>query len=201
MEVFDLENVGEDILEELILPERPIVLGSRRLKSTAHGVLREIRVPHCDHCGQRLEQGKPTVICCVCNRKLCASDSCALEFERRHYCEEDIQQMLPLTKHSHMLLSGLIEGLAVKEIKDLAHFSNEEMRIALEQLLAEGYVEKRGISPFSTIRIRDRGILVWKTYASAYSHDGNVAHFEPKLADYMQEKKEKGCPQKKRLGK
>ena len=50
------------------------------------------------------------------------------------------------------------------------------------------YIEKRGVSMFSSYRVCDRGILAWRTYAPAYSHDGNVAHFESELRDYLQEK-------------
>jgi len=201
MEVCSLENIGEDILEELILPERQGILGSRRLRSTLHGVLRETRVAFCDQCGRRLEEDKPTVICCICGKKLCASQTCALDYERRHYCEDDVQAQLPLTKHGHMILSGMIQGLVLGDIKDLAHLSSDEVQSALNQLLEQKYVEKRGVSLFSSYRIRDRGILAWKTYEPAYSRDGNVSHFESELTNYLQEKEAKACQQERRWGK
>jgi hypothetical protein len=176
------------IMEEVILPERQAVLASKKTSSTANGILRETRVPFCDYCGQRMEEDKPSIICCVCGKKLCSSDSCALQYERRHYCEDDLQTQLPLSKEGYMVLLGLIKGLDFGQISDTASLSNEDVRKAVSQLVSEKYVERRGASLFSFYRLCQRGLTAWKSYASAYHHDKIIAHFESELNLKLQEK-------------
>lgn len=192
-----LENAKRSIIEEVVLPERQGVLSSNKTSATSSGILQETRVPYCDYCGQRLDEDKPSVICCACGKKLCSSDSCALEYERRHYCEADLQVRLPLSREGYMVLLGLIKGLNVGETRDLASLSNEEVRTGIDQLLSEKYVEKRGLSLFSFYQVRQRGLSAWKSYAPAYRHDRSIAHFESELADCLQGKETLECQHEK----
>lgn len=195
--VSSLDNAERNIMEEVVLPERQAVLASKKTRSTANGILRETRVPYCDYCGQRMEEDKPSIICCTCGKKLCSSDSCALQYERRHYCEDDLQVRLPLSKDGYMVLLSLIKDLNVGEIGDLTSLSNEDVRKAMGQLVSEKYVERRGLSLFSFYRVCQRGLSAWKTYSPAYRHDGIIAHFESELTNHLQEKEMTKCQEYK----
>jgi hypothetical protein len=79
------------------------------------------------------------------------------------------------------------------KVCEFAHVSPEACKAALSELLDAGYIEKRGVFPFSIYRVRDRAIIACAVYAPAYSHDGDVAHFESALATYLHERMVEKC--------
>jgi hypothetical protein len=181
---------SRDILEERELPEREKVLTSKRYMTTAAGkVLRETRIAFCDWCGSRLDNNRVTIICCICGRKLCNSPSCATSYEGRHYCEDDLQQILPLEKLQFKVIHGLVYGLSLDKIKELTHCQREEFDPALEELLNRKYIEKKGISIFAYYQVLDHGILAWKTYYDAFMK-GDVAHFIEEIDNHVAEENE-----------
>jgi hypothetical protein len=192
IEATELEREG-DILEEIILPERAGVLGSKSYRSINGKILKTTRLIFCDSCGTRLDENKPIVICRTCGSKLCSSHSCAFEFQRKHYCEEHMQQLLPLSVHGFEILRCILAEVPPIEGCEFAHMTHDRYRLALNELLEAGYIEKKGISLARSYKVLDRGILAHRTYASAYSNDGNVVHFESELINYLQERMMKKC--------
>ena len=181
---------SRDILEERELPEKEKVLASKRYTTTTAGkVLRETRVAFCDWCGHRLDNSKVTIICCTCGRKLCNSSSCAANYEGRHYCEEDLQRILPLERLHFKIIHGLICGLNLEKIKDLTHCQKESFNSALKDLINRNYVEKKGISLFSSYEVLDHGIRAWKTYHDVFTK-GDVAHFKDEVTNHIKEETE-----------
>jgi hypothetical protein len=174
-----------DILEERVLPERTGVLGSKTYRSVNGKIVKTTRTVFCDNCGYRLDEDKPIVICHACGKKLCSSRSCMFEYERKNYCEEHVQQLLPLSVHGFEMLRCLVAEVNPSMVRELGHVTRDTQKEALNELLEAEYIEKKGISLLTSYRLLDRGILAWKTYASAYSHDGNVTHFESELANYL----------------
>jgi hypothetical protein len=177
-----LEQVDKDraVLEEIVLPEKEGVLSSKRYVTTANGaVLRETGVGFCDHCGSRLDENKGTIVCSSCRRKICGCDSpqCAIGYRGRYYCEECLQQLLSLDRLQFKIIHGLVNNLRLSEIRDLTHSKKEEFDSALNQLTANGYLDRKGISLFARYEILDRGILAWKTYYRSFSTDGEIAYF------------------------
>jgi hypothetical protein len=71
--------------------------------------------------------------------------------------------------------------------------TRDRYRLALNELLEAGYIEKKGVSLATSYKALDRGIVAHRTYASAYSNDGNVVHFESELTNYLQERMVKKC--------
>jgi len=191
--VFPLQEIEQDILEEVILPERAGVLGSKNYQSINGKILKTTRLAFCDSCGGRLDDNKPIVICRTCGRKLCSSDSCKFELRGGTYCQEHVQQMLPLSIHGFEVLRCVLVEVDPWKVCEFAHVTREACKEALNELLDAGYIEKRGVFPFSTYRMRDRAIIAWTVYAPAYSRDGDIAHFESELANHMQEREAKGC--------
>jgi hypothetical protein len=181
----------DDILEEQVLPERAGVLGSKTYRSVNGKILKITRLTFCDNCGYRLDENKPMVICCVCKKKLCSSHSCTFEHGRKNYCEEHIQQVLPLSPHGFEILSCLVAEVNPSLVRRLGHVTRDALKEALDELVEAEYVERKGISLLAVYRILDRGISALRTYASAYSHDGAVAYFESELAKYLQERRMK----------
>jgi len=177
-----------EILEEIALPERTGILGSKTYRNVSGKIVKTTRLIFCDNCGYRLDENKPIVICHACQKKLCSSHSCTFEYQRKNYCEEHIQQILPLTVHGFEILHCLVAEVNPSMVRELGHVTRDAQKDALNELLEAEYIEKKGISLLTIHRLLDRGILAWKTYASAYSHDGNVAHFESELANYLQER-------------
>jgi hypothetical protein len=184
-----LEKVDRAILEEIVIPEGDGVLASKRYITTAAGaVLKETRVAFCDRCGRRLEEGKATILCCVCSRKLCdsLSQSCAIEYRGRHYCEDDLQQLLPLDRLQWKIIHGLMNELRVDEIKDLSRSKDDEFHSALNELRVQGYLEKKGLSLFSRYEVLDQGILAWKTYQKSFN-DGDIEYFVSEAENHVME--------------
>jgi hypothetical protein len=186
-----MEREG-DILEDVILPERAGVLGSKTYQSINGKIIKTTRLGFCDSCGQRLEENRPLVICNGCGRKLCPS-WCTFEYQRKHYCEECAQQLLPLSVRGFEVLRCILAEVDPWKVCEFAHVNREACKEALNELLDAGYIEKRGMFPFSTYRIRDRAMIAWTVYAPAYSRDGDVAHFESELTKHMQERTAKKC--------
>ena len=187
-----MENLERDIVEEKTLPEREGVLASKRYATTAPGtVLKEVRVAFCDSCGRRLNGNDATVLCCVCKKKLCPSP-CAIVFEGKHYCEDDLQRVLPLSRLQWKILHGLISELPLDEVRDLVRSRKQEFRSALNELRVNGYVERRGVSLFASHELLDRGIMAWKTYQRAFA-DGDVSHFMDEVKARLEEVSEDGA--------
>lgn len=183
-----MEKASKDILEEKVLPERNGVLTSKRYTTTEAGtVLRETRIAFCDWCGKRLDENGATIICKTCGRKLCPSPSCAIVYEGKHYCEDDLQRLLPLTTSQFKIIHGLVNELDVNEIKDLTHSRKEEFHSALNDITSKGYIEKKGVSLFSSYKVLDRAILAWRTYYEAFSKKGDVAHFIEEVENQVRE--------------
>jgi hypothetical protein len=182
-----------DILEEIILPERAGVLGSKIYQNVNGKILKTTRLGFCDSCGTKLDENKPVVVCCTCGRKLCSSDPCKFELRGKTYCNEHIQQMLPLSFRGFEVLHCILAEVDPWKVCELAHATRESCKEALNELLEAGYIEKRGIFPFSTYRTSDRAIIAWTVYAAAYSRDGDVAHFESELTKHLQERLVKRC--------
>jgi hypothetical protein len=182
-----------DILEDVILPERAGVLGSKTYQSINGKIVKTTRLGFCDSCGTKLDENKPVVICCTCGRKLCSSDPCKFQLRGKTYCNEHIQQMLPLSAHGFEVLRCILVGVNPWRVSDFAGITREACKEALNELLDAGYIEKRGVFPFSTYRVHDRAVTAWTVYAPAFSRDGDVAQFESELANHMQEREAKGC--------
>ncbi len=183
------------------MPERQGILGSKTYRSINGKVLKTTRLCFCDSCGYRLDADKPLALCRACGRKLCLSDLCVFEYERKHYCEDHIQEVLPLSVSGFVVLRCILEEVNPWKASEFAHMTHNACRETLKELLGAGYIERRGISLWTSYRALDRGILAWKTYAPAHGHDGSVAHFESKLADHLQEREAKSCRQESRLRK
>ena len=176
------------ILEERILPERSRLLGGKRYITKANGlVLRESFVCFCDSCGFRLDQEKPVIICQVCRRKLCSSPSCAILYSGRHYCPQDLQQILPLKRLQFKIIHGLINELSLGSIKDLTHSKREEFTVVVDELKLRGYVERKGFSLFSYYQLLELGILAWRTYYRSFSADDDVSYFIEEVTKKVQE--------------
>ena len=175
-----MEDVDEDttFLEETVVPAKEGgVLSSKRYATTINGiVLTQTGVAFCDHCLSRLDD-KTTILCCDCGRKLCNSPQCAIHYRGRHYCEDCLQLILQLDRLQFKIIHGLINKLRLDQIKKLAHSKREEFDSALNQLVVNGYLDKKGISLFAHHEILERGILAWKTYYRSFSSEGEIAYF------------------------
>jgi hypothetical protein len=180
-----MEDMERDILEEVVLPEREGILTSKRYSTTAAGtVRRETRLPFCDYGGERISEGEQTIVCCEDRKKLCKYH--AIKYLERNYCLDCLQRHLPLSRLQFKILHGLIKGLQLHRIKEIARSRVEELRAALDELKAQGYVEKKGISLFSYYEAVDRGILAWKTYSATFANS-DVAHFIEEVENHLKE--------------
>jgi predicted transcriptional regulator len=174
---------NNEILEEVVLPERTGFLGSKSYDTVNGKIVKTTRIIFCDNCGYRLDENKPIVLCKTCNKKLCSSHSCTFEYQRKHYCEEHIQQILPLSAQGFEILHCILVELEPGKVRELANISNDSYKQALNELVELGYVKEKGVSIFKTYKILDRGILAWQTYLNAYSMQGDVSHFLQKLTE------------------
>ena len=177
---------GSDILEEITLPERAGILGSKSYRNINGKILKTTRLIFCDSCGYKLLEDKPIVICSSCGRKTCSSETCTFEFQRKHYCEQCMQErILPLSLHGFMILRCILAGVDVQKVRKLANITGNVYREALNELLEAGYIEKKGVSLLKAYEILDSGIVACKAYTPAYSHDPRVAHFESELTNHL----------------
>jgi len=177
------------ILEERELPEKQGILSSKRYATTTNGsVIRETGIAFCDGCGYRLDSNRATIICCVCRKKLCTSPSCSIDYAGRHYCEDDLQRILPLERLQFKIIHGLSCNLGLTEVRDLVRCQKEDFNSALKELVARKFVEKTGLSLFSRYEVLDRGILAWKTYYKAFTENGDVAYFVEEVNNHVKEK-------------
>jgi len=180
-------NRDRTILEERVIPEEEHVLTSKRYKTTDTGTLKEIRVAFCSWCRRRLSQSERTVICCTCHRVLCDSPSCAIMYEGRHYCRDDLQRILPMDKLQFMLIHGLVEGLDLDKIREMSRSEKQGFRSALDRARANRLIERKGISLFAYDCVSDYGILCWKTHYPAFSQDGEVSFFMEEIERHLEE--------------
>lgn len=173
-----MEPVDRPVVEEIVVPEKEGVLSSKRYVTTANGaVLRQTGLAFCDNCGGRLDEHKTTIVCRNCRRKICDSPHCAIANRGRYFCEDCSQRDLPLDPLQFEIIHGLINNLRLSEIRDLTRCKKEAFVAALNQLTANGYLDRKGVSLFAHFEILDRGILAWKTYYRSFSTDGEVAYF------------------------
>jgi hypothetical protein len=174
-----------DILEEVTLPERRGILGSKSYRNIDGKIVKTTHLTFCDWCGSRLNEDS-TVICVGCNRKLC-SGTCSIEITARRYCQVCAQQLLPLSVHGFELLTCLLEEVNITKSRELACMTDYAYKSALDELVQAGYVEKKGISFLTDYKVLDLGILAWKTYYNAFSRGGDVAHFMEEVKNHIEE--------------
>jgi hypothetical protein len=179
-----MEN--NEILEEIVLPERIGFLGSKSYETVNGKIVKTTRLIFCDNCGYRLDENKLIVLCKICGKKLCSSHSCTFEYQRKHYCEEHIQQILPLSAHGFEILHCIIAEVEPSRVPKFASISNDDYKEALNELVELGYVKEKGVSLFKTYKVLDRGILAWKTYLNAFTTQGDVTHFLQKLTEGLE---------------
>ena len=188
-----LENTDREktVYEERVIPEeqeREHVLTSKLYKTTEAGIVeKEIRVSFCSWCQKRISQSEKTTLCCICRRVLCDAPSCAIAFEGKHYCRDDLQRILPMNKLQFLLVHSLLEGLTLDEIKELSRSEKESFRSALNQARAAGLVEKKGIGIFSHYDVSHQGVLCWRTHYPAFSQDGDVSFFLEEVERCLEE--------------
>ena len=184
-----MSNSDKVILEERMLPERIRLLGGKRYVTRADGVVvKDSFICFCDSCGaQLLLEEKPVIICQVCRRKLCDSPSCAILYEGKHYCPDDLQRILPLRKLQFKVIHGLVNGLDINVVKELTRSRNEEFNASLNELRVGGYIERKGLSLFSYYELLEYAVLAWKTYYKAFSKDEDVAYFIEEVRNHIQE--------------
>lgn len=180
-----MENSEGDILEEITLPERRGILGSKTYKSINGKILKTTRMNFCDNCGFMLDLNKPVVICSTCGKKLCSSHCCTFEYQRRHYCQECVQQLLPLNIDGFRVLRCILAEVEPGKARKFGHMTHESYKQALSELLEAGYIERRGVSLLRSHKFLDKGLLAFHTYERAYSQDPTVKHFESELSDYL----------------
>jgi len=191
-----MENETE-IMEEITLPERVGILGSKSYRNINGKILKTTRMNFCDNCGFMLDLNKPVVICSTCGKKLCSSHCCTFEYERRHYCQECVQQLLPLSIDGFKVLRCVLAEVEPRKAREFGHMTHESYKQALTELVQAEYIERRGVSLLRSSRPLAKALLAFHTYERAYSQDPTVKHIESELTNYLQEKEAKGCRQEK----
>jgi len=174
-----------DILEEIILPERAGVLGSKSYQNVDGKILKVTRLVFCDNCKCRTsDDNNQLALCIVCGKKLCSSSQCRFELRGKQYCPDHIQQVLPLSVHGFEILHCALAEVDVREVCEFAGITDDAYKAALNELLEAGYIEKRGISFLARHSALDKGLLAWTTYFGAYAGQGDVAYFFRKLSEH-----------------
>ena len=176
------------VYEERVVPEQEFVLTSKRYKTTEAGIVaKEVRVSFCSWCQKRISQSERTILCCICRRVLCDDPTCAMAFEGRHYCRDDLQRILPMNKLQFLLVHGLLEGLTLDEIKELSRSEKKGFRSALNQATISGLIEKKGVGIFSRCEVSHQGVLCWRTHYAAFSREGDVSYFLEEVERHLAE--------------
>ena len=180
---------AKEVMEKLVVPERRGVISSTRYRSIGEKIVQEIGVGFCDNCGYKLNDEEPLVVCNYegCQKKLCTSHSCCFEFRQNYYCNEHMQILLPLSIHGFEVLHCIRLGFDASVVRKVAGITTDDYRSALNQVLREGYVVKRGISICATLEITEKGALAWKTYFETYRQDGDVDFFLEKVSSQLNE--------------
>lgn len=181
-----MQQEKKTILEESRVPEKESLLGGRTFLSSSTGEIeRQIRIPICDICGRKLEES--FAICQECGRKLCL-EKCAITFENRILCIDDLMKIIPLSKKAFKCLLCITNDVTrVKAISKLTHMTEQDVKESLSELMNSGFVTKKDIFIFSTLAVTDDGIEALCTYRQVYGNHEDVILFENELKKYLTE--------------
>jgi len=160
------------------VPEEQGELGGQSLsRSAGGGIERVARIPVCDVCGTRLDEN---FTICGCGKKVCEKH--AIQSGPRSLCVECLIDAVPLTKRSYKVLVAIANGVQDKKtIAKLARISKEDVKVALTELAALGFIAKTGWFIFAKNEAADSGIHAIGMFRNVYGGDEDVVLFDLEL--------------------
>ncbi len=172
------------LMEERHLPEDQGLLESKTTSMTIDGsILKIIKYPFCDSCGQTLKDQRIAV--CSCKKKICPS--CMIIHESKIYCRECAKRMTAITKEDFFTLYGIGNGVGPKDIKYCSSMSQETLEESISVLIGRGLVETKGFSIFSCYAVTDKGLAALATCEQIYRNEGDVLRFLLKIQEFQEE--------------
>lgn len=172
------------LLEERYLPEAEGLLESKTTSMTVNGsILKEIKIPICDHCGQSLKDQRIAI--CSCRKKICPS--CVIVHENKIYCRECAKRITAITKEDFFALYGIANGVGLKDIQHSSSMSQESFDESVSMLVERNFIEAKGFSIFSHYTATNKGLAVLATCEQIYRNEGDVVRFLLKIQEFLEE--------------
>lgn len=182
-------NENQPVTEETNVPEgRGGLFGGQSVYTTESGVRTIIKWPMCDRCNRRL--GEEYIFCRPCGRKICKKCSIFYEIENVFYCEDCVQQRLPLNKKEYLILSGFARLSKRKEVSKLALIKGSDTKEIIHRLVNAGFLFKKGFSVFSSVEMTQEGAVVLAIYRQVYGEHPDILEFVKRLTSKVQEKED-----------
>jgi hypothetical protein len=173
------------LLEERHLPESEGLLESKTTSMTIEGsILKEIKYPFCDACGQTLKEQRIAI--CSCKKKICPS--CMIIHENKIYCRECAKRITDVTKEDFFVLHGIANGASLKDIQHSSSMSQETLEESLFSMVERNFVETKGFSVFSRYAITNKGLAILATVEQVYRNEGDVLQFLLKIQEFSEER-------------
>lgn len=178
------------LTEERRVRERFGLLGGFTTKQMLdNSVITEYRVPVCDVCGCMLT--KPQTIICSnedCGSKQCVN--CSVKFESRNYCPDCAREIVRISKTQFIVIYGLACELNPRKIAKLSLLKEEEIFEAIDQLLEQEYLERKGLSVFTQYKLTPRALSIILTCEQIFRRESDVAYFMSEVSKLVDEKKD-----------
>ena len=178
-----MEDERRTLIEERHLPEQEGLLESKTTSIDTDGsILKEIKYPFCDSCGQTLKDQRIAI--CPCKKKIC--QSCMIVHENKIYCRECAKRITAITKEDFFTLYGIANGVGLKDIKHSSSLSQESLDESISILMERDLVEAKGLSIFARYVATDKGLAVLATCEQIYRNEGDVLRFLTKIQEFME---------------
>jgi predicted transcriptional regulator len=147
-------------------------------------ILKEIKYPFCDACGQTLKEQRIAI--CSCKNKICPS--CMIIHESKIYCRECAKRITAITKEDFFALYGIANGVSLKNIQHSSSISQETLEESLSSMVERNFVETKGFSVFSHYAITNKGLAILATVEQIYRNEGDVLQFLLKIQEFLEER-------------
>lgn len=171
------------LIEERHLPASEGVLESKTTSMTAIGLVKTIKEPYCDSCGQTLKDQRIAI--CSCKKKIC--QSCVILIDgNKIYCRECAKKITAITKQDFFALYGIANGVGIKDIKHSSSMNQDCIDESISMLVERCLIEEKGLSIFVRYVVTDKGLAVLATCEQIYRNEGDVLRFLLKIQEFME---------------
>ena len=182
---------------QVVLNERRVIdnsgLGGREISTNNQGAIeRQILIGKCDVCGRRLFEDEAFKICSFCGRRLCSSPSrCSVTLSNGNtVCTHCLMtRFFPLDKGLDKVCVCIANSVeSIGTISNITHIDKKGVEHALTELKRLALVAKKGVFPFTSHHVLDRGLEAIGAYRQIWGEDYDILVFDAELRRHLSQR-------------
>jgi hypothetical protein len=182
---------------QVVLNERLSIdssgLGGRQISTDSQGAIqRQILIAKCDICGRRLFEDEAYKICSFCERRLCSQPSkCSVTLTNGNtVCIHCLRtKFFPLDKSLDKVCLCVANNVqSIDAISNITHIDKRGVEHAMTELKRLELVAKKGVFPFASHHVLDRGLEAIAAFRQIWGEDYDMLVFDAELRRHLSQR-------------